>query len=130
MSYVDCGRPIHVLDRLVRTLHETPGRLREYVSMLEILASNRDLNVDIQEELKMLTIEFEKLPTYRMGLTKGEELGVEKGLKQGLEESRKEGIAEEKVKVAKKLMEMGLDVLQIASATGLPVADIERLQVK
>jgi predicted transposase YdaD len=99
-----------ILDRLVRALHETPGRLRDYVSMLEILASNRDLNVDIQEELEMLTIELEKLPTYRMGLKKGHE--------------------EEKTEIAEKLLEMGLDVLQIASATGLPVADIRRLRAK
>jgi predicted transposase/invertase (TIGR01784 family) len=108
---------VHViLDRLVRALHETPGRLREYVSMLEILASNRDLDVDIHEELKMLTIEFEKLPTYRMGWDKGHE------------EGKQEGAHDQAVESAKKMIAMKFNAMQIASITGLPVADIERLR--
>ena len=32
--------------------------------MLEILANNRDINVDIQQEFEMLEIEIEKLPSF------------------------------------------------------------------
>lgn len=105
-----------ILERLVREFWGQPGKLREYVRMLEILGSNRDFEVDIEEELEMLKIEYEKLPTYRMGLKKGELIGVEKG------------VAQEKVAVAKNLLAMGLDDLQIASATELQVADIARLR--
>jgi predicted transposase YdaD len=111
-----------ILDRLVRALHETPGRLRDYVSMLEILASNRDLNVDIQEELEMLTIEFEKLPTYRMGLKKGEEIGVEKGFRKGAHD--------QSVAIAERLLAKNMDVHEVASATGLAVEDVERLRAQ
>lgn len=105
-----------ILERLVREFWGQPGKLREYVRMLEILGSNRDFEVDIEEELEMLKIEYEKLPTYRMGLKKGELIGVEKG------------VAQEKIAVAKNLLAMGLDDLQIASATELQVADIARLR--
>lgn len=64
----------------------------------------------------MLTIEFEKLPTYRMGWNKGHE------------EGKQEGAHDQAVAIARKLLGMGLDVRQIASATGLPVADIDRLR--
>jgi len=36
-----------ILARLVQRLSGEPPRLREYVSMLEVLATNRDLNIDI-----------------------------------------------------------------------------------
>jgi hypothetical protein len=55
--------------------------LREFVSMLEILATNRELNLNIEEEWEMLTIEYEKLPTYRIGMKV--ELGLEQSLEQG-----------------------------------------------
>ena len=53
--------------------------------MLDILASNRDFNIDIFEELKMLTIDVEKLATYRLGMEKG----MEKGMGNQLEASWK-----------------------------------------
>lgn len=105
-----------ILDRLVRRLHDAPARLREYVNMLEVLAGNRDFDVDIDEELEMLTIEFEKLPTYRMGLKKGEMIGMEKAEIQT------------KLAIAKNLLDTGLDDSQIASATGLQVLDIAQLR--
>jgi hypothetical protein len=49
--------------------------------MLEILATNRELNLNIEEEWEMLTIEYEKLPTYRIGMKV--ELGLEQSLEQG-----------------------------------------------
>lgn len=100
---------VGILDRLVRELRDSPDRLREYVYMLEILASNREFGVDIEEELEMLTIEYEKLPTYRMGVKKGHQ--------------------EEKQEIAKKLIQMGLESVQVAAATGLSVADVEQLRV-
>jgi predicted transposase/invertase (TIGR01784 family) len=73
----------------------------------------------------MLTIEFEKLPTYRMGWDRGHEEGREEGRKEG----KQEGAHNQAVAIARKLLDMGLDNLQIASATGLPVADIDRLRI-
>ncbi|SMF94912.1 hypothetical protein SAMN02949497_2251 [Methylomagnum ishizawai] len=107
-----------ILERLVREFWGQPGKLREYVRMLEILGSNRDFEVDIEEELEMLKIEYEKLPTYRMGLKKGEQLGEEKG------------VAKEKIESARAMLALGFDSTQIALVTKLPMVEIERLRTE
>jgi len=109
-----------ILARLVQRLNEEPPRLREYVSMLEILATNRDLSLNINEELEMLTIDFEKLPTYQMGMKKG----IEKGIEQG----REEGTHAQALAIAARLLAKGMEPAQVAALTDLPLADIERLQ--
>jgi hypothetical protein len=45
--------------------------------MLEILADNRQLNIDIQEAYEMLQINIERLPSYVKGMEKGMEKGSE-----------------------------------------------------
>ena len=67
--------------------------------MLDILASNRDLNIDIFEELKMLTIDVEKLATYRLGMENGIEKSIEKG--------RQKGAHEQALAIAKKMLAPG-----------------------
>jgi hypothetical protein len=97
-----------ILDRLTQHFEEHPPRLREYVEMLDILASNRDLNINIYEELKMLTIDLEQLATYR--------LGEEKGARQ------------QALEIARNMLADGFQPGQVANLTGLPLADIERLR--
>jgi predicted transposase YdaD len=111
-----------ILALLLERLHGDPPRLREYVEMLEILGSNRDLGVDIEEELAMLTIDFEKLPTYRMGLKKGKEEGREEGIEEG---SHNQSVA-----IAKNLLDRNMEPSWIASVTGLPLAEVEALANK
>jgi hypothetical protein len=53
-----------ILTRLMAIQQDDFKTLREYVSMLEILATNRNLNLDIQQEFEMLEIEIEKLPSF------------------------------------------------------------------
>lgn len=105
-----------ILAQLMKRLHGQPPQLREYVGMLEILASNRDLDLNITEEFEMLSIDFEKLPTYRMGMERGMEQGIEKG-------------AHERARtIAKNLLSQRMGVATIASITGLPVEEVEQLQ--
>jgi len=91
--------------------------------MLDILATNRDLNVDIREELAMLTIEVEKLATYQMGLDKGMEAGIEKGMETGLERGIERGIEKgakaQSLAIAKNLLDCGtaIEVIVLATAT-------------
>jgi hypothetical protein len=139
-----------ILVRLVERLHDQPPQLREYVSILEILAGNRDLQVrqvpdkklpaishsgwlavlrgyasgsfsigsclNISEELNMLTIDFEALPTYQMGMKRGIEKGIEKGAHT------------QAVVIAKNLSEQGMELAWVAFVTGLLPAEIEKLQ--
>ena len=107
-----------ILTRLQRHFGENPARLREYVEMLDTLASNRDLNLNIREELDMLTIDVEKLATYQMGRDKGKA------------EGREEGAHERDVAIAQNLLAMGLSAPQVTAATGLPLADVEALRDK
>jgi predicted transposase/invertase (TIGR01784 family) len=82
--------------------------LREYIRMLEILASNRHIDLDIQEEFKMLEIEIEKLPSFVMGKEKG----------------KKEGLLE----VAKHLFKMNFPIDKILEVTGLSKSDLEKIK--
>lgn len=103
-------------------------RRREYVEMLEVLADNRDLELDIYEELGMLNVNIEKLASYRIGMERGEAKGMEKGIEQGIEKGMEQGAHERSTTIAKKLLALGgLSMAQVAATTGLPVAEVEAL---
>ena len=54
--------------------------------------------------------------------------GFAEGCEEGLEEGREEGHAEEKLSIAKNLLKANADINLIASATGLPIEEIEKLK--
>ncbi|MGH8558478.1 MAG: Rpn family recombination-promoting nuclease/putative transposase [Methylococcales bacterium] len=119
------GRTAHemvhtILTQLVERLTDQPPRLREYMSMLEILAANRNLEINISEEFEMLRIDFEKLPTYQMGMKKGLEKGIGKGIEIGAHEQT--------LAIAAKLLAEGADPAWIVSVTSLSMAEIEALK--
>lgn len=105
-----------LLRELIRLTDGNQQQLREYIEMLEILASNRDLNVDILEEYQMLQIEIEKLPSFMLGVEKG----IEKGIEQG--EKRRAFM------VARRLWAKGMSLDDIADITGLEKSELERLK--
>jgi predicted transposase/invertase (TIGR01784 family) len=79
------GRPekevIHyILKRLLELTGDNPAQYREYLGMLEILSTNRDLKTDIKEAENMLRMHIEELPSYEIGMEKGLEKGMEKGM--------------------------------------------------
>ncbi|NOQ34393.1 MAG: hypothetical protein GQ569_00675 [Methylococcaceae bacterium] len=92
-----------ILTRLIKFSNNDSKMLREYVTMLEVLASNRDLNVDIQQEFKMIEVEVEKLPTFLMGEHK------------------------RAVMVAKQLFKLNMPLEQVAQISGLSVAELEEI---
>ena len=65
------------------------------------------------------------------GLAEGREKGLaegrEKGLAEGMAKGMAKGMAEEKLATAKRLLDMGLDVLQTAKGTGLSIEEVEKL---
>jgi len=117
-----------ILTRLVQRLNEEPPRLREYVSMLEILATNRDLSVNIREELDMLTIDFEKLPTYQMGMEKGKMEGKMEGKKEGKMEGKEEGAHTQALAIAIRLLDKGMEPAQVAALTDLSLAEVKSIK--
>ena len=68
----------------------------------------------------MLTIDLEKLPSYRIGERRGMEKGMEKGLEKGLEKGREEAAVE----FVRNLLQIGMPAEQVAGITGLSVDKI------
>jgi len=73
-------RPQEVVTYIVHRLRELLGTnergFREYMTMLEILSKNRDLQAQVKEAEHMLTqIDVEQLPSFAIGFERGEEKG-------------------------------------------------------
>jgi len=100
-----------ILTRLIAFSHNDSKVLREYITMLEVLASNRDLNVNIQQEFKMIEIEVERLPSFLLG----EKRGLEKGR------------YECSIFVAKQLFQLNMPLEQIVKISGLSLTELEKL---
>ena len=68
------------------------------------------------------------------GIEQGKKEGIEQGKKEGIEQGKKEGIEQarteakaEKLEIAKKLKQTGMDIKQISEITGLAEEEIEKL---
>jgi len=94
--------PQGVVNRIIRRLHEitqpNEKSYREYLYMLEVLSSNRNLKNEIKEAEKMLTMRLDELPSYEIGIEKGIEKGIEEGDNLRLE------------KVVRNMVQQGFDV--------------------
>ncbi len=62
------------------------------------------------------------------GLEKGLAQGLEQGLEQGLQQGRAEGRAEAQFDMARKMLEAGMAVDQIAQFTDLTIQEVQSLQ--
>jgi len=67
--------------------------IRKYMLMLEELSTNRDLLKIVKEEESMLSdFDLTKLPSYEIGIERGEiqglKQGIEKGIEQGIEQGK------------------------------------------
>lgn len=73
-----------ILHRLLELTGDNQAEFRDYLMMLEILASNRNLNELLQEEETMLNqVKYSDLPSYKIGMKQGLEKGLELGLEKG-----------------------------------------------
>ncbi len=104
---------VRLLMKLRSLAGQDEGRLREYLQMLEVLADNRHLGINIQEAYDMLQIDIERLPSYQKGMEKGMEKGER--LKA--------------LEVARELLALNFSLEQIAAITKLPLAEIQQ-QIK
>ena len=66
-----------------------------------------------------MTLQIFKEDAYNFGFSAGEEYGRNEGISLGAKEA--------KLETAKNLLFLGLSHKQIASATGLPIEEIEKL---
>ncbi len=113
-----------IIRRLIQQLADTPDRLTEHLSMLELLAVNRNLQTLVKAvEADMLSsITVEQLPSY--------ELGMERGMAQSQhtarQEGRQEGRQEATSAIAQRLLEQGCSPDVVSKATGLSPTDLPR----
>ena len=65
------------------------------------------------------------------GIKEGKEQGIKEGKQQGIKEGKQQGIKQgqqnEKIEIAKKLLEEGVDIAIIETVTGLDKKEIEKL---
>ena len=67
---------------------------------------------------------------WEMDYVTGIECAEKKGISKGREEGRKQGEKENKIKIAKKLLEMGMEITKISEVTGLSDEEIRKLKEK
>jgi len=131
--------PQEVVSYIVRRLSELTGsdepRFREYMTMLEILSENRNLRPQVEEAERMLTqIDIERMPSYVIGMERGERRGLERGLERGerlgLERGEHRGLergrAVEKRIIVRRLLAR-MDVAEVAGLLGLSPEDVTRI---
>ena len=111
---------VRLVEKLCALTEADEKRLRECLAMLEILADNRHLALNLQEAYAMLHIDLERLPSYQKGL----EQGLEQGMEKGREEGREEGAHRKALAVAEALLAMHFSPEQVAAITQLPLAEI------
>lgn len=82
----------YIVQRLEALLANNEAELREYLNMLEMLSSNRDLQDIVYEEENMLTaIQLSDLPSFQEGRQEGRQEGQQEGWQKGRQAGRQEG---------------------------------------
>lgn len=110
----------HVIRRLRELLADDEKGFRDYLSMLEILSENRDLQSQMKEAQKVITqIQIEKLPSFELGLERGLAQGMEKGMEKGVEKGVEAGTTQ----IVRKLLRH-LSAAQVAEMTQLPLEKV------
>ena len=88
----------YILQRLRQLTADNETQFREYVRMLEVLSTNRDLEHVIEEEEKMLSqVDQTRLPSYRIGMQQGMQEGIQEGIQQGMQQGMQQGKLEGKL---------------------------------
>jgi len=123
--------PQEVVNYIVRRLNELTGadeqRFREYMTMLEILCENRDLRAQVEEAERMLTqIDIERLPSYVIGMERGEIRGELRGEIRGEGRGLERGRTLEKRLIVRRLLAR-MDAAEVAGLLGMTPEDVTRI---
>jgi predicted transposase YdaD len=118
--------PAQIVEYIVRRLKDLLGsderRFREYMTMLEILSENRDLEAEVAEAQRMLTqVDVKRLPSYKIGFEDGEETGEARG------EAR--GTRQGEVQIVRRLLTR-LDAAEVADLLGLTPEEVAEIVAK
>lgn len=115
-----------LLKRIYRSaeIAALPSAVR--ISYISHIMNRNDMLNSIAEQLEDARAEA-RAEAREIGLAEGREEGRAEGREEGLAEGREEGHAEERVKNARNLRDLGVDLELIATATGLSVDEIQNL---
>ena len=128
----DLERMLYVLKN-VGKLNKKPESLRHEIftrifSACEIARFSEEKRIEYDQDMYDERRHMGEINTARrIGHEEGLAEGREEGRAEGREEGREEGRAEAKMKTAKNLKQLGVDVETIAKATGLSKDVIENL---
>ena len=115
----------HIVNELRRLHGPKLDSLRDSLAMLDILASNRDLQNLVKESYDML-IEVEKLGSYQLGVEKGLVQGLEQGLEQGLVQGLEQGSERSQQEIVLNLLSR-LSPEQAAEFSGVPLDKVNAI---
>ena len=102
-------------DSLPRELDDV--NLKKAITVLEVMNFSDEERDFYEDHLKWLRIETNSLKKMK-----------EEGKAEGLVEGKAEGKAEEKIEIARNLLAQNIDITNISLATGLSIAEIEKLK--
>jgi len=88
------------------------------------LCNYSNLNSMEKEDYRKSVLEYEDVQDV---VTCTRQEGFEEGLEQGLEQGMKQGLELGRSRIAKNLLEMGMDIPTVQAATGLCREDVESL---
>ena len=94
-----------LLHRLQKLTADNEAKFREYITMMEILSTNRDLQQLLEEEKRMLSqIDIKTFPSYQLGAEEGMQQGVQQGMQQGMQQGVQRGMQQEAAQVLTRLL--------------------------
>ncbi len=106
---------VNTILKRIRELTKTDNtEYKNYLEKVTILSTNRDLEENVKQGAKMLTVDIEKIPFYQDGLKDGLKKGVESTLEV----------------VAISMLKLNVELEIIQKATGLTLEEIEKLRQK
>ena len=96
------------------------------------LAEIGDLRKLSREELELYDEDIKNMrdiyATRKFDEKKGMEIGMAKGMEKGMAKGMAKGMEKEKLATARRLLSMGLSEAQVATATELPLEDIQKMK--
>ena len=96
------------------------------------LAEIGDLRKLSREELELYDEDIKNMreiyATRKFDEKRGMEKGMKKGMEKGMKKGMEKGMAKEKIATAYRLLSMGLSEAQVATATELPLEEIQKMK--
>ena len=116
---------VHIIKKLSRLHGPRLDNLRASLEMLDVLASNRDLQDLVKENAEMY-VDIEKLGIYQLVKEKSEAKGLEKGLERGMAKGLSKGLEQGHQEIILQLLAK-LPPDQVADLSGVPLTKVKTI---